>query len=343
MFQSATLKLTGWYLLILMSISIIFSISIFSIASHEVDSRLEQLQDRYEDSGMFESGMAPQFSGYNAFRRDQNEAANTNLFLSLVYVNLMILVVGGVISYMLARRTLRGIEEIHEAQSRFTSDASHELRTPLAVMKSEIEVILRDKNITKAELRETLESNLEEVNKLSNLSYMLLQLSKAGDNDIEMEKLDLKDVLGDVIKRQNQPNTRLSLTTSSAVPYALGNRTSIEELCMILVDNALKYSPPESLVAVKLFKRSGKPCIEVVNTGTGISEDDLPHIFDRFYRADTSRTNSSQSGYGLGLALAKRIVEIHNGELTASSALNHATTFTVLLPIFSKSTAKTQY
>lgn len=90
---------------------------------------------------------------------------------------------------------------------------------------------------------------------------------------------------------------------------------------MILVDNALKYSPSDSLVTIKLSKRNNKACFEITNTGEGISPDDLPHIFDRFYRADGSRTGGKKSGYGLGLALAKKIVEIHNGDLYASSAI----------------------
>lgn len=340
MFQSATLKLTGWYLLILMTISLIFSISIYNVTSQEVGNRLQDLQSRYEQSNTIDPS---QFDPhYNQFRSNQNSVANANLFFSLVYVNVIIFVTGGIGSYVLARRTLRDIEIAHEAQSRFTSDASHELRTPLAVMKSEIEVILRDPKVSKAELRETLQSNLEEVDKLSRLSKVLLQLSKIDLTDMEFEKVALKSVLSDVIKRQAQPKDRIKLIVGTNTPNALANRDSIEELCMILVDNALKYSPADSLVTIRLAKRNSKACIEIVNTGKGISAVDLPHIFDRFYRADTSRTNGEQSGHGLGLALAKKIVEIHHGELSATSALDHATTFTVLLPIFSKQTVNSQ-
>ncbi|MBI3889560.1 hypothetical protein HY312_03230 [Candidatus Saccharibacteria bacterium] len=323
-----------------MTISLIFSISIYNITSQEVGNRLQDLQSRYEESGI---PTTPRIDPhYSQFRDNQNSVANTNLFFSLVYVNIIIVVGGGIGSYALARRTLHDIEEAHEAQSRFTSDASHELRTPLAVMKSEIEVILRDPSVSKSELRETLQSNLEEVDKLSRLSKVLLQLSKIDHTDMAFEKINLKMILSDVIKRQNQPSNRMKLICAANLPPALGNKDGVEELCMILVDNALKYSPSDSLVTIRLAKRSGKVCIEIVNTGKGIGEQDLPHIFDRFYRADTSRTNGDQAGHGLGLALAKKIVEIHHGELSASSALDHATTFTVLLPIFSKVPANSQ-
>ena len=345
MFQSATLKLTGWYLLILMTISLVFSVVIYNISANEIDNRLEQLQERFERASPLPPGTVytfPRNPRYTEFRDDQNSRAHGNLLFSLIQVNVLILIIGGVGSYVLARRALRDIEEAHEAQSRFTSDASHELRTPLAVMKTELEVALKDKAISKAELREILESNLEEVNKLSRLSQMLLQLSKAEYAEIEKEKLDFVKIVDDVVKRQNQPKNRIDITTTQTVPAVNGNLASIEELTMILVDNALKYSPDNSLVTIKLSKRNNKACFEITNTGEGISPDDLPHIFDRFYRADGSRTGGKKSGYGLGLALAKKIVEIHNGDLFASSAINHATTFTVLLPPFRQTQAKTQ-
>ena len=326
-----------------MAISLLFSVAIYGISAGEIDTRLEQLQSRYERSGMpaYTPNGTP-IPDFDQVRDDQNSRAHSNLFFSLLYINLLILIAGGTASYVLARRTLRDIEEVHTAQSRFTSDASHELRTPLAVMKTELELILRDTSASKAELREILESNLEEVDKLTRLSHMLLQLSKAEYSELEMDEIDLKEIVDQVVKRQLQPSTRIKVTTAKNTPRAIGNLASIEELAMILVDNALKYSPDDSLVTIHLSRRSSKACFEITNTGAGISEDDLSHVFDRFYRADTSRTNGNQSGYGLGLALAKKIVEIHKGELSATSALNHATTFTVLLPSFKITQAKSQ-
>lgn len=343
MFHSATLKLTGWYLLILMTISLIFSIVIYNITSNELGDRLEQLQSRFERTNLIiPYDSSTHNPGYTAFRIDQDARARANLLVSLFYVNLLILIAGGAGSYLLARRTLRDIESAHEAQSRFTSDASHELRTPLAAMKSEIEVTLRDKNAPKSELREALESSLEEVNKLTELSQVLLQLARSEHSGLEMSSIALPAVVKSIVKRYDKPSKRIEVKTTSTLPQVNANRASIEELVTILVDNALKYSPHDSLVSIRLSRRNGKVAFEITNTGKGISAEDLPHIFDRFYRADSSRTGGSKSGYGLGLALAKQIVEVHNGELSASSAPNHATTFTVLLPILRKSKAKSQ-
>lgn len=320
-----------------MVISLLFSVAIYGISAGEVDTRLEQLQSWYERSGMpVYTPNGASILDFDQVRDDQNARAHSNLFFSLLYINLLILITGGTASYVLARRTLRDIEEVHTAQSRFTSDASHELRTPLAVMKTELELILRDTSASKTELREILESNLEEVDKLTRLSHMLLQLSKAEYSELEMDEINLKEIVDQVVKRQLQPTSRIKVTVAKNTPRAIGNLASIEELAMILVDNALKYSPDDSLVTIHLSRRSNKVCFEITNTGLGISEHDLPRIFDRFYRADISRTQGDQSGYGLGLALAKKIVEIHKGELSATSALNHATTFTVLLPSYKK-------
>ncbi len=339
MFQSATIKLTAWYLMILMIISLLFSVIIYQVTSTEVNRRLEELQTGIQRQNSFR---APPGLDVGSIRASQAHEASTNLIISLVYINVVILIAAGIGSYVLARRTLQPIEEAHEAQSRFTSDASHELRTPLAVMKTELEVALRDPKLAKTEMRELLESNLEEVDKLSRLSQTLLQLSRLDYDNIQKEELSLEATVRRIAKRFDKTGERIAFTAAKSAPSIIGNRASIEELATILIDNALKYSPSDSLVSIHVGKRAQKACLEVINTGDGISAEALPLIFDRFFRADTSRTGNGKNGYGLGLALAKKIVEIHNGELSASSAPQHATTFTVLLPIISNSQAKDQ-
>lgn len=325
MFQSATLKLTGWYLLILMTISILFSVAIFQTTSNEISIRLERLQVSLQ------SDRELLFPNSDAARVDEVGEASTHILMGLIYANFLIFISGGVASFLLARRTLRPIQEAHEAQSRFTSDASHELRTPLATMKAEIEVTLRDKQATISDFEQVLRSNLEEVEKLSRLSEMLLSLSRLDHDKLEWTAVNLADITQDVVRHHNQPPQRIAVKTT-AHSLVEGNEAALSELVSILIDNALKYSPDDSLITVNLSHRNHHARFEISNTGPGIEEVTLPHIFDRFFRADTSRTKSRQKGYGLGLALAKKIVELHNGELSASSAPNHVTTFTVLLP-----------
>lgn len=326
MFKSTTLRLTGWYLMILMSVSIIFSIIIFQVATSEIGMRLERFQSNMEGS----IDIAPQNNRIIDLRTLEINKTKANLSLELFYINLIVLAAGGFGSYYLARRSLQPIERAHEAQSRFTSDASHELRTPLAVMKMEIEVALKDKNITKEELQEILSSNLEEVDKLSKLSEMLLSLSKLEHDKLPLKAIDLSKIARKIVEDFNLPNSRLTINGPKKL-LANGNETAIADLIKILTDNALKYSPNDSQILIELSKDPQGPRFDITNSGSGISPEKINNIFDRFYRADTSRTGGGKNGYGLGLALAKNIVELHDGELSVDSIVDKNTTFTFIL------------
>jgi len=274
----------------------------------------------------------PRFSyGPNSPLSIQSNQAAGQMILSLFYINLVILVAGGLGSYFLARRTLRPIEESHEAQSRFTSDASHELRTPLAAMKAELEVNLRDAHISEAESRELLESNLEEVNKLIGLTQMLLQLSRMDFDKLEREPVDIVELLNNKMKMYKNVSKRFDITTRKKAVVS-ANEPAISELMGILIDNALKYSPKGSKINIRIFVKRLMVGFEIHNTGTPIPEDKLTKIFDRFYRLDSSRTNGSENGYGLGLSIAKKIIDIHHGDLQVSSN-EDGTVFTFYLPI----------
>jgi len=333
MFRSATLQLTGWYLLVLMAISLLFSIILYQVADNEINTRLENIRISLQQNPSF---VMPQGITYRDLRLAQAREAETNILVNIAYINILVLSAGGVISYLLARRTLRPIEKNHELQSRFASNASHELRTPLAVMKTELEVALRDKNINLAEMREILESNLEEVDKLSKLSHMLLQLSRSDHASLTMENVNLSNLINSVTHRFDKTSQRIHYTKTKKQILVAGNTISIEELVTIVLDNALKYSPPSSQVDVSLVSKGKNASISIKNSGEGIAEADLPYIFDRFYRADNSRTGGETSGFGLGLSLAKQIVQLHGGELSVASAKGEMTTFTINLPLKSK-------
>lgn len=305
-----------------MVISIVFSLSIFEITTQEVSIRLEHFQKNIQVTSD---------QPLEELRADQTDKATANIIAELFIANVVILVVGGGLSYLLARRTLRPIKDIHEAQSRFTSDASHELRTPLAAMKTEIEVALRDKNATKHDLTDILRSSLEEVDKLSNLSQMLLDLSRLDHDKLKIAAVNLTIVTQNIVKQHKVSTGRIAIKAPKKA-IAVGNEAALSELVSILIDNALKYSPMNSLIRISISQRDDHICLQITNTGDGIEETKLPYIFDRFYRADSSRTN--RVGYGLGLSLAKKIVELSNGELSVTSTPGQSTIFTVLLPVF---------
>jgi len=334
MFESATVKLTAWYLAIIIAISLLFSVVIYSIASSEVGSRLTFLQRSNGVGYVIDRRL-------DDLRNKQVHEAEESLVTSLIVTNICIWLAGGIGSYYLARRTLQPIEEAHEAQSRFTSDASHELRTPLASMRTELEVALRDPKLSKVEMRELLASNLEEVNKLSQLSQTLLQLSQLDHKNIAREKLQLNSEITAVMRRLDKTGKRV-LFTAEDLPDIYANPSSVGELVTILLDNALKYSPKNSTIRIRTCKNRQMSGFEIENKGSGIPPEALPRIFDRFYRADASRTGGDKKSYGLGLSLAKKIVQIHGGELTVSSGIDKPTVFRVLLPNFSSSAAKNQ-
>ncbi len=325
-FRSATLKLTGWYLAILMIISLIFSVAIYQLNFQEVNLRLENFQKSLSTLN-FMTGMS---LTTEELRQIQSREASRQMILTLFNVNLVILVSGGAGSYFLARRTLRPLEKAHEAQRRFTSDASHELRTPLAAMKTELEVALRSTSLTAEESREILESNLEEVNKLIALSEMLLKLAKLDYDTLTIASVDLQKLLNQTLKHFPGDKKRISVTTKRR-RFAAGNEAALQEVMTVLVDNAIKYSPKGSTISVAFFERRLMAGFSISNEGTTIPADMQTKIFERFYRSDESRTESGKNGYGLGLAIAKKIVTIHHGELSVVSNKN-LTTFTCLLP-----------
>ena len=342
MFRSATLKLTVWYLAIIMAISITFSIVIYQLNYREVSFRLQNLQhdlvDSYNIPLPFNSSFETVESNPANFLLKQATQASDQMISSLLYINGAVFIAGGLGSFFLARRTLRPIAEVHEAQSRFTSDASHELRTPLSAMKTELEVNLRDANLTNEESRELLESNLEEVNKLITLTETLLHLSRLDHDKLERVSVDIPTLLEEVLRRYPAERKRFDITSrKKAQTYA--NEAAIEELMGILVDNALKYSPPKGRISIRIFQQRGSIGFEIKNAGPHIPEEILPKLFDRFYRADTSRTNSAKNGYGLGLSIAKKIVDVHHGTLTVSSTPKE-TAFAFYLPILRSASIK---
>jgi signal transduction histidine kinase len=329
MFESATLKMTAWYLLILMTISLLFSVIIYQISTHELDGRLSIFQARVERR--MPQRMIDEQIG--AFRKDQAAESKAALFVALLYTNLVILGLGGIASYLMARHTLQPIEESHEAEARFTSNASHELRTPLAVMKSELEVALRDKTISKSELREVLESNLEEVDRLSALSNTLLKLSRNQLTSADFSKVNLATIIKKVIKLHSNGTHSFSTSIPKQLVVLQGHASSLTELFMILIDNACRYSPAGSTISIIAKQKSQSITLMITNTGKGVSPEDLPHVFERFYRGDKSHTSASgQQGYGLGLSLAKQIVTLHKGEISLTSTPNKQTVATITLP-----------
>lgn len=317
LFTSATLKLAGWYLLILMTVSVSFSGIIFNIARSEVDTRLHGFQIAYGQA----DGARP-FDPH-----EQMVKTEANLVASLVSLNLIVLVGGGVVAYLLARRTLEPIEAAHDAQSRFVANASHQLRTPLAVIKAESELVLSDSKATKASLRSTIESNLEEANRLNELATMLLELSRSEcELGANTETFDAVDLVRQLVA--SRPGaSRVSITAPEAVNLT-SHRPAVREIIAILLDNAAKHSPDNSPITITITHAKNQLTTAITNRGAGITKNELPHIFERFYRG-----REQSDSYGLGLSLAWQLAKALGGQLSATSTPGKVTTFTISLPI----------
>lgn len=330
MFRSAALKLTVWYLAIIMALSAGLSLVIYRL------SRDELINNTRRQVYFFNDELTPtDFSTFARLRQRQLDQGLDRLRADLLVFNLLVLTVGGAGSYFLARRTLRPIEDSLEAQKRFTADASHELRTPLTAMQTETEVALRDKALTKAQAIELLGSNLEEVAKLKALSEGLLKLAaEENKRSLRFSRVSLKDVALEAKQRWDKiaQERKISIKTSLADLSVQGDRQSLVDLVSILLDNAIKYSPPASTVSLKTYKKERSVFLSVSDRGQGIKAYELPKIFDRFYRTDESRTKSGSSGYGLGLAIAKKIADLHGGSIEVKSAPEKGSTFSLQFP-----------
>jgi signal transduction histidine kinase len=331
MFRSATFKLTMWYLAIVMTISIVFSFALYNVTTGELNRGLNRETQRID-------------SQFPVFQNDPNlEHMNTyasqdanRIMLRLISLNLFVLVGAGFASYLLARRTLGPIEAAHEQQKRFTSDVSHELRTPLTALRMESEVALLNSKTSSAELRKTIKSNLEEVTKLDMLINNLLRLTQLEADELQQhfQRISSKEVVEAAVERVNKLAKARKITIKQTVKDAtvLGDQESLVQIIVILLDNAIKYSPEGKTVTLGASTSNNEAIWRVSDEGNGIEPSALEHVFDRFYRADSSRAKSTTDGYGLGLSIAKMIADVHNGNITLKSRVGHGTTAIVLLP-----------
>ena len=333
MFTKARFKLTAWYLLIIMTVSILFSLFIYRGVSFELERGLR----RQIIHNVFPAPNNADFSVNTFFDQDVFDESLSRIKWQLFLVNLTILIISGVAGYFLAGKTLDPIEVMVDEQKRFISDASHELRTPLTVLKTEIEVSLRDKNLELNDAKKLLNSNLEEVNKIQTLTNYLLTLSRYQNikNKLKFEQVQITKIASDVIEKlepiANQKEIKLISKIKDCVFDA--NPTGINEIITILIDNAIKYSHKKGEIIISSKSDKKHITISVHDFGIGIKASDIPYIFNRFYRASAARNKEQIDGYGLGLSIAKTIVDLHNGKINIESNIGEGSTFIVKLPI----------
>jgi len=238
---------------------------------------------------------------------------------------------------MLAR-----IESSFLRVTQFTADASHELRTPISLIRTEAEIALR-KSRGDAEYREALRHILLEAEKTSSLVEELLTLARAdsGRENLHLTFLDLRSVIAETASEWRQlvesRNLQFTLAIADCELPVLVDRRAMQRLLAILLDNAVKYTPPPGIVELLLEARDEKAVITVRDSGIGIATEDQTRIFERFYRVDKARSREL-GGAGIGLAIADWIVQQHRGSVTVQSSIGNGSTFYVELPLQSKLT-----
>lgn len=258
------------------------------------------------------------------------------LIYTFAAVGVAMLIVLFFFSRFFANRSIRPVREAFDKQKQFIADASHELKTPLAVINTNADVLLANGDESIRSQEKWLRYIKSETERMAKLTGDLLYLTEMDDSRPGMvhARFDLSDAVENVVLTMEAVAFEKDLTLDYEIEPNLllvGSREQIVQVTMILLDNAIKYANAHGRIDVSLKREHGEILLAVSNTGEGIAAEHLPHVFDRFYRTDKSRTRS-QGGHGLGLAIAKSIVEQHKGRLSAKSTLGKQTTFSVHFP-----------
>ncbi|MGG4403657.1 HAMP domain-containing sensor histidine kinase [Paenibacillus amylolyticus] len=259
----------------------------------------------------------------------------TNLIYTFAVVGLVMLIVIYFLSRYFANRSIAPVREAFEKQKQFIGDASHELKTPLAIINTNADVLLANQEDTIANQAKWLHYIKSETERMTGLTNDLLYLTQMDDSRSTMihAKFNMSDAVESIILPMEAVIFEKNISLDYNIEPNLtvhGNSEQIKQVILILLDNAVKYSGPKGAVNVTLQKQNNDVMLTVSNTGEGIAPEHLDRIFDRFYRTDSSRARK-HGGHGLGLAIARSIVDQHKGELYARSVVGEGATFYVRL------------
>jgi heavy metal sensor kinase len=237
---------------------------------------------------------------------------------------------------MSLNRMIERLDEAFQHINRFSGDASHELRTPLTILQLELGGIVQDHR-RDATLRDQIGSALEETNRMSRIVESLLAISRLDAGEVKMDKtrLDLGELAATTADEMRllaeEKSIRLQ-TYAAGTVHVEGDRTRLQQVIVNLVDNAIKYTQAGGTVGVSVNNEGNCAVLEVSDNGPGIPAHAMPHVFERFYRADKARSRAN-GGSGLGLSIVKAICAAHNAEVKVSSQEGRGTCFRVELPL----------
>lgn len=249
-------------------------------------------------------------------------------------ISILLAIVAGL---YLARKSLIPIKRAWDKQQQFVADASHELRTPLSVMKLNLEHLFRHPDKTIEQESETILQSIQEINYMTKMTKELLTLARSDSNEMVIQKETLLlSALFKKVAKDFQPLAdmkRISLEVQVADGLELrGDSERLKQLLVILIDNAIKYTNGTGMVTISAYRLHSRIHLDIMDTGIGISAEDLPHIFNRYFRGDKSRTRQNE-GTGLGLSIAQWIVHAHGGKIRVESKEGKGTHIMITLPV----------
>ncbi|MFC1597972.1 ATP-binding protein [Patescibacteria group bacterium] len=234
----------------------------------------------------------------------------------------------------------QALEEANIMKSQFIADSSHELRTPLAVAKGMIELLFRKESLPRDDLNKSLHAVNEEIGRITKILTGLQTLAQADEDNINLykSKVNLNSFLNNLHQKSEvlaaEQNMTVSYSDTEEI-FVLADTEELEKVIMNLISNALRYNTKGGKVDIQLQRRDDQATICISDTGIGILPEDLPHIFDRFYRVDKARSRA-KGGVGLGLSICQAIVEAHGGRIAVTSELGKGSRFTVWLPLINR-------
>ncbi len=309
-FLIARLKITALFFLVGVVVSVVIS-----------DIADQYLRAQLYDVSLLETGPAVE--------RAFETAQETLLFWRSIKLLLLV-----ICAYLLATYALRPIRRATELQRHFIANVSHELRTPLTVMKTEIQVALRKKNtLTLPDAARLLEANLREVDSLTSIVQLMLAFADLENRRgaLPMETISLSELAREAVraKELRMPHAvgRLHVRAEESLSIH-GSRIALQSMVSNLLRNALRHTPEPGTVTVSVVTSGNGVALSVSDTGEGIASEDLPHVFEPFYRAQ----KTAQAGLGLGLSIVREIARMHGARIGIASEERKGTTVTVVFP-----------
>jgi two-component system, OmpR family, sensor histidine kinase CiaH len=319
--------------------------SICKFTNEFYDLAKEKIVSLNENSGRFQLDgndwtymIEKEGTGYSIYVLDITAQLKilTNLICTFIVVGLVMLIVIFFTSRFFANRHIAPIKEAFNKQKQFIADASHELKTPLTVIQTTADVLLANQEDTIHHQAKWVHHIKSETERMKTLTNDLLYLTEMDHTQTQMifAPFNISEAVESVILTMEAVIFEKDMMLHYDIEPNLnvtGNTEQLKQVVMILLDNASKYTNPTGTINVTLKKQQNDTVLSVTNTGEGIPPEHIEKIFDRFYRTDSSRSRK-HGGYGLGLAIAKSIVEQHKGKIYAKSTPNESTIFYVQLP-----------